>query len=94
MAHPIKFEGTNSHEGSESRPNVGALPAQEFDFASVSCWQLTSEERESGIIWVVNDTFDELPFSPKGRWQPVLYITGDKRDAMLRAKHWQPSQFA
>ena len=60
-----------------------------FPQASVTCWKLSQEELDTGVIWLVTDSFGALPRPPAGeRWVPALYITGRKAEALTTARNW------
>ena len=85
MAKRIKFPEASRRLTSNGTVQAGL----NFPQASVTCWQLSPEELESGVIWLVTDSFGALPRPPEGeRWVPALYVTGRKAEALTTARNW------
>lgn len=89
MAKSIPFpEQDDVATSASGKPGVGPLPIKQFPGSNLSCWQLDPDEiaeiQRTGVIWVVNDSFDKLDAHPSGqRWQPTLRVTARKEDAFL-----------
>jgi len=87
MARPVEFPGADGPEDTDPpRPGVGPLPVKRFAKSNVSCWKLDPEElamvQRTGVIWLINETFDELKSSKTGeRWQPRVSVTAREDEA-------------